>query len=123
MAQKDSNIAAGLDALLGSGKKDADRDSLISAQRQRRALNLGRPRNDSSREKHSKIRTSLVLDEGRYAKIREIALQNTLNINEIMDVAMTLVIESYERKYGPITLSESRISAEDVILSRKKREF
>lgn len=123
MAQKDSNIAAGLDALLGSGKKDADRDSLISAQRQRRALNLGRPRNDSAREKHSKIRTSLVLDEGRYAKIREIALQNTLNINEIMDVAMTLVIESYERKYGPITLSESRISAEDVILSRKKREF
>ena len=39
---------------------------------------------------------------------------------EVIDVALDMVIEAYEKKYGPISASESRISASDIIRSRKK---
>ena len=64
--------------------------------------------------------TSLVVNRSKYAKVRQIAIDNSLNINEVIDVALDMVIEAYEKKYGPISASESRISASDIIRSRKK---
>ena len=56
----------------------------------------------------------------RKATERQIAIDNSLNINEVIDVALDMVIETYEKKYGPITASESRISAADIIPVEKK---
>ena len=50
----------------------------------------------------------------------ELSMAICRNINEVIDVALDMVIEAYEKKYGPISASESRISASDIIRSRKK---
>ena len=55
-----------------------------------------------------------------YDKVKQIARDNSLNINEVIDVALDLVIETYEKKYGPITSSGSRVSASELIRSKKK---
>ena len=47
--------------------------------------------------------TSLVVNRSKYAKVRQIAIDNSLNINEVIDVALDMVIEAYEKKYGPLT--------------------
>ena len=64
--------------------------------------------------------TSLVVNRSKYANVRQIAIDNSLNINEVIDVALDMVSEAYEKKYGPISASESRISASVIIRSRKK---
>ena len=114
MGQPKDNISAGLDALLGGNKPS---ESQPTSELRRRGFNLGHGGQSSIKDR---MATSLVVNRNKYAKIRQIAIDNSLNINEVIDVALDMVIETYEKKYGPISASESRISASDIIRSRKK---
>lgn len=113
MQQKNS-ISAGLDALLGGNPARHDGQPV---QERKRGFNLGHGGRSSIKNRRP---TSLVLDSEKYGKIRQIAISNSLNINEVIDVALDMVIEAYEKKFGPIYAGESRISASELIRSRKK---
>lgn len=113
MQQKNS-ISAGLDALLGGGPA---RQSEKPEPERKRGFNFGHGGRSAIRNRRQ---TSLVIDGDKYDKIRHIAISNSLNINEVVDVAFDMVIEAYEKKYGPISTGESRISAAELIRSRKK---
>lgn len=113
MGQPKDNISAGLDALLGGSRPS---ESQTSPEPRRRGFNLGHGGQSAIKDR---MATSLVVNRSKYAKIRQIAIDNSLNINEVIDVALDMVIEAYEKKYGPISASESRISASDIIRSRK----
>ena len=115
MGQPKDNISAGLDALLGGSRPS---ESQPAPEPRRRGFNLGHGGQSAIKDR---MATSLVVNRGKYAKVRQIAIDNSLNINEVIDVALDMVIEAYEKKYGPISASESRISASDIIRSRKKR--
>ena len=114
MGQPKDNISAGLDALLGGSRPS---ESQTAPEPRRRGFNLGHGGQSAIKDR---MATSLVVNRSKYAKVRQIAIDNSLNINEVIDVALDMVIESYEKKYGPISASESRISASDIIRSRKK---
>lgn len=114
MGQPKDNISAGLDALLGGSKPS---EVQLTSEPRRRGFNLGHGGQSAIKDR---MATSLVVNRCKYAKIRQIAIDNSLNINEVIDVALDMVIETYEKKYGPISASESRISASDIIRSRKK---
>ena len=60
-------------------------------------------------------RTSLVIDKHLYRKIVQIAMDNGFSNKDVMNAAMRSFIERYEEKYGPITLPESKISADELI--------
>ena len=47
-------------------------------------------------------RTSLIINMEKWAKIKEIALIETLTLKEIVDLALDLVIERYEAKHGTV---------------------
>lgn len=110
--QKDS-ISAGLDALLGGAT--TKQKELFVPERQR-GLNLGHGGRSKIKNRRP---TSLVVDRDKYDKVRHIAIANSLNINEVIDVALDMVIEAYERNHGPVSAAGQRISAADVIRSRK----
>lgn len=114
MGQPKDNISAGLDALLGGSKAP---EVQLAPEPRRRGFNLGHGGQSAIKDR---MATSLVVNRCKYAKIRQIAIDNSLNINEVIDVALDMVIETNEKKYGPISASESRISASDIIRSRKK---
>lgn len=113
MGQPKDNISAGLDALLGGSRPS---ESQTAPEPRRRGFNLGHGGQSAIKDR---MATSLVVNRSKYAKVRQIAIDNSLNINEVIDVALDMVIEAYEKKYGPISASESRISASDIIRSRK----
>lgn len=113
MERQKDNISAGLDALLGGGRDEAAE----RPQNQNRTAIHGHGGKSAIK---NRVATSLILDQAKYAKVKQIAFDNSLNINEVIDVALDLVIEAYEKKYGPITASESRISASELIRSKKK---
>lgn len=69
----------------------------------------------------NRFSTSLTVNREKYDKIKAIAICNGLNINEVMDAAMELFINEYEKRNGPITSRESRISAMSLISTRKSK--
>ena len=113
MERQKDNISAGLDALLGGGRDGAAE----RPQAQERGSNYGHGGKSAIK---NRLATSLVIDRVKYDKVKQIAFDNSLNINEVIDVALDLVIETYEKKYGPITASGARVSASELIRSKKK---
>ena len=113
MERQKDNISAGLDALLGGGREGA-------AERPQTPNRTAVHGHGGKSAIKNRVATSLILDQTKYAKVKQIAFDNSLNINEVIDVALDLVIETYEKKYGPITSRESKISASEVIRSKKK---
>ena len=113
MERQKDNISAGLDALLGGGREENNERT----QAQNKTAVHGHGGKSTIK---NRVATSLVLDQTKYAKVKQIAFDNSLNINEVIDVALDLVIETYEKKYGPITSSGARVSASELIRSKKK---
>lgn len=70
---------------------------------------------DTESRKYHFQRTSLTLNREYYNKIKIIADTNSLNINEIIDAALSLYIDKYEKKHGQITPRESKIRARDLV--------
>lgn len=116
MGQPKDNISAGLGALLRGNRTI---EAQVAEQPKRRGFNLGHGGQSAIKDR---MATSLVVNREKYAKIRQIAIDNSLNINEVIDIALDMVIETYEKKYGPIAASESRISEADIIRREKSRQ-
>ena len=67
-----------------------------------------------------RVYTSLIVNRTKYEKVKVIAARNNLNISDIIDAAIGLGIESYERANGAITPQAWNISAEDVLRHKGK---
>lgn len=114
MTQQKNNITEGLDALLG-GKTPPPTDQPLPERK--RGFNLGHGGRSPIKNRYP---TSLIVNKEKYAKIRHIAIANGLNINEVIDVAFDMAIEAYEKKYGVIPTGDVKVSASEVIRSRKR---
>lgn len=111
MARKD-DLKAELSALLE--KKSNKPHSEHKASKDTNHKRAGR--NSRIEEiKGNDFRTSLVVDKSLYNQICQIAVANGLNYKDVLNAAMRLYIEKYEKKHGPITPRESNISADDLI--------
>ena len=47
-------------------------------------------------------RTSLIINVEKWAKVKEIALRETLTLKEIVELALDMVIDRYESKHGEV---------------------
>lgn len=90
---------------------EADLISSIEDERLREALRAkrmdgrGRPRKNT--DKNGKrtdgySRTSLIVNDELWAKIKEVAFRETLTMKEIVDLALHMVVDRYEAKHGTI---------------------
>lgn len=80
-------------------------EQLRAALRVKRMDGRGRPRKNT--DKNGKrtdgySRTSLILNDEKVAKIKEIAFRETLTMKEIFEFALDKVIADYESKHGKV---------------------
>ena len=80
-------------------------ERLREALRAKRMDGRGRPRKNT--DKNGKrtdgySRTSLIVNDELWAKIKEVAFRETLTMKEIVDLALRMVVERYEAKHGTI---------------------
>lgn len=77
---------------------------LREALRKRQMRGRGRPRKGCSSPEQTKdyTRMSAIVHRDKYAKIIEISLRESLQIKEVIEAAMDLAIETYEKKHGEI---------------------
>ena len=70
----------------------------------KRMIGRGRPRKNDQlgRRTDGYNRTSLIINVEKWAKIKEIALRETITLKEIIELALDMVIERYERKHGEV---------------------
>lgn len=132
MSKKD-DLKGGLSALLGGAPRHLDvepvgepyqrtdepqqlestikDEELRAALEARRKLGRGRPR--TAADGHGKrsdgySRTSLIVNEAKYAKVKEIAFRETLTTKEIVEAALDLLIEKYESAHGEVVPNPER---------------
>lgn len=80
-------------------------ERLREALRAKRMDGRGRPRKNT--DKNGKrtdgySRTSLIVNDELWAKIKEVAFRETLTMKEIVDLALHMVVDRYEAKHGTI---------------------
>lgn len=80
-------------------------EELRAKLRARRMDGRGRPR--KNHDKNGKrtdgySRTSLIVNDEKAAKIKEIAFRETLTMKEIFELALDMVIEKYESTHGVV---------------------
>jgi hypothetical protein len=82
-----------------------DDEELKEALRQRRLRGNGRPKKDSTKQRASDgyTRACIVVNAEKYEKMKNISLMETLPIKDVIEAAMDLAIEAYERTHGAIT--------------------
>lgn len=94
-----------------TAQDEADLINSIEDERLREALRAkrmdgrGRPRKNT--DKNGKrtdgySRTSLIVNDELWAKIKEVAFRETLTMKEIVDLALHMVVGRYEAKHGTI---------------------
>lgn len=81
------------------------REELKEKLKQKRMIGRGRPRKNDQLGKPTDgyDRTSLIVNKAKWAKIKEIGFIETLTMKEIMELAIDIIIERYEKKHGVIT--------------------
>lgn len=80
-------------------------ERLREALRAKRMDGRGRPRKNtdpSGKRTDGYSRTSLIVNDELWAKIKEVSFRETLTMKEIIDLALRLVIERYEAKHGTV---------------------
>ena len=91
--------------LINSIEDESLKKELEERLRRKRLIGRGRPRKDTDvfgKRMDGYDRTSLIINMEKWAKIKEIALIETLTLKEIVDLALDLVIERYEAKHGTV---------------------
>lgn len=84
-------------------------EELREALRQKRMKGRGRPRKGVIKAKKASDgyeRACMIVSSEKYGKIKAISLRETLQIKEVMEAAMDLAIEAYEKKNGKIILKQ-----------------
>lgn len=104
------------DELINSLTDDELQEELKRRLHQKRLIGRGRPRKNehSGNFTDGYGRTTLIINEAKWKKIRMIALKETFLMKEIVDLALDMVIEKYEAKHGEIKISEVRRNINDV---------
>ena len=132
MANKEEELRGGLNALFGGSTpqnqtepeetpriqteetteqdetdliNSVESEALREALRKKRNEKRGRPR--KGRDANGKSvdgydRTSLIVNVEKWAKIKEIAFRETLTMKEILELALDMVIDKYEKKHGVV---------------------
>lgn len=80
-------------------------ERLREALRAKRMDGRGRPRKNTDRNgkrTDGYSRTSLIVNDELWAKIKEVAFRETLTMKEIVDLALHMVVDRYEAKHGTI---------------------
>ena len=94
-----------------TAQDEADLINSIEDERLREALRAkrmdgrGRPRKNTDRNgkrTEGYSRTSLIVNDELWAKIKEVAFRETLTMKEIVDLALHMVVDRYEAKHGTI---------------------
>ena len=96
--------------LINSVEDEELREELRERLRQKRLIGRGRPRKNDQlgRRMDGYDRTSLIINVEKWAKVKEIALRETLTLKEIVELALDMVIERYESKHGEIIPAPER---------------
>lgn len=82
-----------------------ENERLREALRAKRMDGRGRPRKNTDptgKRTDGYSRTSLIVNDELWAKIKEVAFRETLTMKEIVDLALRMVVERYEAKHGTI---------------------
>ena len=105
---KDNNLKDGLDALFGSAPRASGTETTEKPQPSTTGRR-GRPHKDDSNSFYAKtkVKTSLQLETDQYEKVKTIARENGMNINEVVHAALKGYISRYEEKYGPIHVGDA----------------
>lgn len=80
-------------------------EALRAALHKKRMEGRGRPRKNigaNGKRTDGYARTSIIANEEKYAKIKEIAFRSTLTTKDILEAAMDMLIEKYEAKHGEV---------------------
>lgn len=79
-------------------------EELREALKRKRLNGNGRPRKGVKKQKASDgyERACMIVNAEKYEKIKTISLRETLSIKEVIEAAMDLAIEAYERKHGEL---------------------
>lgn len=80
-------------------------EALRAALHKKRMDGRGRPRKNlgtDGKRTDGYARTSVIMNEEKYAKVKEIAFRSTLTTKEVIEAALDLLIEKYEAKHGEV---------------------
>lgn len=90
--------------LLNSIEDEELRKDLEERLYRKKLIGRGRPRKNDQlgRRMDGYERTSLIIPVEKWAKVKEIALRETLTLKEIEELALDMVIERYESKHGEV---------------------
>ena len=116
MKSKTEKLRGGIDTLFGAtasprGKQEAiettdllQDEELKEALHRRRMEQRGRPRRGRPRSEATKNtgRITAIVNLSKWEKVKYISLKETMQIKEVLDVALDMVIEKYESEKGEI---------------------
>lgn len=90
--------------LLNSIEDEELRKELEARLYKKKLIGRGRPRKNDQlgRRMDGYDRTSIIINVEKWAKVREIALMETLTLKEIVELALDMVIDRYESKHGEV---------------------
>ena len=90
--------------LLNSIEDEELRKELEARLYKKKLIGRGRPRKNDQlgRRMDGYDRTSLIINVEKWAKVKEIALRETLILKEIVELALDMVIDRYESKHGEV---------------------
>lgn len=78
--------------------EDSTREALRKEIERRKYLKAGRPPKGSEKKGSDSVRMTFIVSSEKQDRLREIALQKGLFIRELLDRAIDLVIEEYEKE-------------------------
>lgn len=88
-----------------------DDEALREALWKKRMDGRGRPRKNQGvdgKRSDGYTRTSIIVNEAKYAKVKEIAFRSTLTTKEVIEAALDLLIDKYEAKHGEVIPNPER---------------
>lgn len=93
-----------------SGVGHAQDESVQENRPRPRTFLTGRRRKDDPRPLKTKDdeRTSLIVNKQQYAKVRAIALKESMTIKDLVYEMFKLGIERYEKKHGPVDIENAQ---------------
>lgn len=109
---KKAEMKQGLQALLsgGSGASSRTDEEKELALAEERKKGRGRPKKINPGEKRSDgyEKASVIVNSEQWAKVREICYNETIMQKDVLELALSLLIEKYEKKHGKIELGLER---------------
>lgn len=90
--------------LINTIEDEALRAELLARLKKKRNIGRGRPRKNQQPDglTDGYRRSSVIVKSEKWEKLQEVAFRETLTMKEIIDLALTMVIDRYESKHGEV---------------------